>query len=168
MALTLKTASQYLHLTMMHHHTKFGYKRLNSSEGILWTKPGPMERPTGQTWWFHYTPLTLLQGVYNRNKPKPQNAVWSLTSLTPCDLDKVKIVSNWMLMTCQPHRMTKLRHKQNWVQISKLRWKKLFQTKAGMNGWSSVKGIIMQRPKDSKTVFWEKLLITYIALFSAL
>ena len=28
-----------LHLTTMHHHTKFGYKKLSSSERIFWTKP---------------------------------------------------------------------------------------------------------------------------------
>ena len=33
----------------MHHHTKFGYKRLSGSEDIFWTKPEHTKRQTGQT-----------------------------------------------------------------------------------------------------------------------
>ena len=32
----------------MHHHTKFGYKRLSGSEDIFWTKPEHTKRQTGQ------------------------------------------------------------------------------------------------------------------------
>ena len=55
--LILKTANQFfcmttgIQLTMMHHHTMFGFK--GSSECIVWTKPGQMAT---QTQGFKYTP----------------------------------------------------------------------------------------------------------------
>jgi len=33
-----------LQLMMMHHHTKFGYKRLSSSHDIFWTKAEHTEK----------------------------------------------------------------------------------------------------------------------------
>ena len=42
MTLTLKLAQQSFRMTlqlmMMHHHTKFNYKRLSGSEDVVWTK----------------------------------------------------------------------------------------------------------------------------------
>lgn len=45
------------YLTVMHHHIKFGYKRLSGSEDIFRTKAGYTDRPThGQ--WVQYPPPT--------------------------------------------------------------------------------------------------------------
>ena len=45
---------------MMHHHTKFDYKWVSGLEDIVWTNP--VTQTDKQTQWFHYTPITLLQG----------------------------------------------------------------------------------------------------------
>ena len=59
--LTLKTAnpsfSKTLWLMMIHRNTKFGYKRLSSTEGTVQTKSGQVDRQTHR---FQFTPLLFL------------------------------------------------------------------------------------------------------------
>ena len=55
-----------LQLTIVHHHTKFGYKRLSGSEVSFSTKPGDMYSGSGHTDMgipVYPTPPTLLWGI---------------------------------------------------------------------------------------------------------
>ena len=66
---------------MMHHHTKFGYKRLSSSEDIC-TKPGQTDRYTDRYSESNTFPLTLLQvgvgmGRHHNKEPKSKSGTSS-------------------------------------------------------------------------------------------
>ena len=71
--LTSITASQFsgttLQLMMMHHHTKFAYKRLRGSQDIFWTKlVTQKDRQMNIVIPVYLLPLTLLcMGGYNKN-----------------------------------------------------------------------------------------------------
>ena len=69
MTLTLNLAQQSSRMTllllMMHHRTKFGYKMFCSSEDIVHTKSGRMDR------WTHENMNTVILTIYNPGAPAP-------------------------------------------------------------------------------------------------
>ena len=84
MTLTLKIASQFFCMThrlrTMHHHIRFGYKKLSCSEDIFWTKQAGRytKRRTTRTRRFHYTPFPPLPPPPPPN-PQPCICTWGIT-----------------------------------------------------------------------------------------
>ena len=99
--MTLKTASQFLctthQLRTMHHHKRFGCKRMNCSEDIFWTKPRRQthKETDTRTWrfWYITPPRISTWGVKNpergikqsfmcfKNAMKQQNGMESVVKV---------------------------------------------------------------------------------------